>query len=263
MKQLIPTVLVLLLLLAGCEAKPDTSDPPQSAEYYLTDTDLPLNDTAQLHAAPAFLTEEQQMLYRQAFALYSAMFDGETTGIDSIFPAADVQTEYDTYTPDDSVYTYISSHSRWRSWADFDRVIHALFTDALWSACNDSGNAPIYLEHDGRLFILDCSYGDQYYNSNIPDEFTLTAQTDDRIDFTVTAHYSYPYPRCDETYDERNKRLETGYEYTRTYPVTLIHTDAGWRFDAFTTPNQADMLLLGEWRGVEEADFYRSEHSSS
>lgn len=222
----------------------------------MTDTDLPLDDAARLRAAPDFLTAEQQTLYRQAFALYSAMFDGETTGIDDAFPAAGGQTEYDEYTPDGSDYTYISSHSRWQSWTDFDRVIHALFTDTFWSACNDDGNAPIYIEHDGRLFILDCAYGDQYYNSNIPDEFTLTARTDDRIDFTVTAHYSYPYPRWDETDDERDKRLETSYEYTRTYPVTLIYTDAGWRFDAFTTPNQADMQLLGEWDGVEETDFY-------
>ena len=72
--------------------------------------------------------------------------------------------------------------------------------------------------------------------SNIPDEFALTARTDERIDFTVTAHYSYPYPRWDETEEERDRRLETRYEYTRTYPVTLVYTDAGWRFDAFTTP---------------------------
>lgn len=224
MKRLFPTALaVLLLLLAGCTAKPDTSNQSKPAEYYLTDTDLPLDDAARLRAAPDFLTAEQQTLYRQAFALYSAMFDGETTGIDDAFPAADGQAEYDEYTPDGSDYTYISSHSRWQSWADFDRVVHALFTDTFWSTCNDDGNAPIYIEHDGRLFILDCAYGDQYYNSNIPDEFTLTAQTDDRIDFTVTAHYSYPYPRQDETEAERDERLKTSYEYTRIYPVTLIY----------------------------------------
>lgn len=102
-----------------------------------------------------------------------------------------------------------------------------------------------------------------YYNSNIPDEYTLTSRTDDRIDFTVTAHYSYPYPRQDETEAERDERLKTSYEYTRTYPVTLIYTDAGWRFDAFTTPNQADMQLIGEWDGVEETDFYNARTSLS
>ena len=126
MKRLFPTALaVLLLLLAGCTAKPDTSNQSKPAEYYLTDTDLPLDDAAQLRAAPDFLTAEQQTLYRQAFALYSAMFDGETTGIDDAFPAADGQAEYDEYTPDGSDYTYISSHSRWQSWADFDRVVYA------------------------------------------------------------------------------------------------------------------------------------------
>lgn len=130
MKRLFPTALaVLLLLLAGCTAKPDTSDQSKPTDYYLTDTDLPLDDAARLRAAPDFLTAEQQTLYRQAFALYSAMFDGETTGIDDAFPAANCQTEYDEYTPDGSDYTYISSHSRWQSWADFDRVIHALFTE--------------------------------------------------------------------------------------------------------------------------------------
>ena len=88
-----------------------------------------------------------------------------------------------------------------------------------------------------------------YYNSNIPDEYTLTSRTDDRIDFTVTAHYSYPYPRQDETEAERDKRLETSYEYTRTYPVTLIYTDAGWRFDAFATPNHAAHRRVGRCRG--------------
>ena len=50
MKRLFPTALaVLLLLLAGCTAKPDTSNQSKPAEYYLTDTDLPLDD-----AAPCF-----------------------------------------------------------------------------------------------------------------------------------------------------------------------------------------------------------------
>ena len=62
----------LFLLLAGCAAKPG----PSAQLDALTDADLPLSDAARLRAAPEFLTEEQQTLYRRAFALYSAMFDG-------------------------------------------------------------------------------------------------------------------------------------------------------------------------------------------
>ena len=110
MKRLFPTALaVLLLLLAGCTAKPDTSDQSKPTDYYLTDTDLPLDDAARLRAAPDFLTAEQQTLYRQAFALYSAMFDGETTGIDDAFPAADGQAEYDAPTTPTSAPTAVGS----------------------------------------------------------------------------------------------------------------------------------------------------------
>ena len=34
---------------------------------------------------------------------------------------------------------------------------------------------------------------------------------------SYSAGQAYPYPRWDETDDERDKRLETSYEYTRTY----------------------------------------------
>ncbi|MFR0799082.1 MAG: hypothetical protein ACLSHJ_10335 [Oscillospiraceae bacterium] len=65
-----------LLFLAGCAAKPVE---PETAEYYLTDEDVPLDERALSRAVPDFLTEEQQTLYRQAAALYDAMFGGETT----------------------------------------------------------------------------------------------------------------------------------------------------------------------------------------
>lgn len=102
-----------LLFLAGCAAKPVE---PETAEYYLTDEDVPLDERALSRAVPDFLTEEQQTLYRQAAALYDAMFGGETTGIDSTFPSPDALTdEYIAYTPDGSDYTYIRSDCRWQS----------------------------------------------------------------------------------------------------------------------------------------------------
>ena len=254
MKRLLSVLLaaLLLLALAGCAAEPAA---PETTDDYLTDEDVPLNERALALAVPDFLDAQQQLLYRQTAALYDAMFGGETLGIDSEFPCADSGAEYDDeYTPDGSDCTYVRSNSRWQSWADFDRVIHGVFTDRLWAELNDR---PVYIEHGGRLYILDCSYGDQYYNNVFPDEFTLVAQTDERIDFTVTAHYSYPYPREGESYEERDKRLETSYEFTLTFPVVMLRTDAGWRFDVFYTGVGAEMRCPDAvFAGITEVDFY-------
>ncbi len=195
------------------------------------------------------------------------MFGGETTGIDSTFPSPDaLPDEYSTYTPDGSDYTYIRSDCRWQEWADFDRVVHGVFTDRLWAELNETdfdGAPSVYIERDGQLYILDCSYGDQYYNNVFPDEFTLVEQTDERIDFTVTAHYSYPYPRQGESYEERDERMKTSYEFTLTFPVVLLRTDAGWRFDTFCTGAAAEMRCPGAaFAGVTEDDFYRENYSA-
>lgn len=253
-----------LLFLAGCAAKPVE---PETAEYYLTDEDVPLDERALSRAVPDFLTEEQQTLYRQAAALYDAMFGGETTGIDYAFPAPDALTdEYSTYTPDGSDYTYIRSDCRWQEWADFDRVVHGVFTDRLWAELNETdfdGAPSVYIERDGQLYILDCSYGGQYYNNVFPDEFTLVEQADERIAFTVTAHYSYPYPRQGESYEERDERMKTSYEFTLTFPVVLLRTDAGWRFDTLCTGAAAEMRCPGAgFEGVTEDDFYRENYSA-
>lgn len=254
MKRLLSVLLaaLLLLALAGCAAEPAA---PETTDDYLTDEDVPLNERALALAVPDFLDAQQQLLYRQTAALYDAMFGGETTGIDYAFPAPDVLTdEYSTYTPNGSDYTYVSSDSRYRSWANFDRVVHGVFTDRLWSELNGT---PLYIEHDGQLYILDCSYGDQYYNNIFPDEFTLVEQTDERIEFTVTAHYSYPYPREGESYEERDERLETSYEFTLTFPVVMLRTDAGWRFDVFYTGVGAEMHCPDAvFAGITEVDFY-------
>ena len=262
MKRFLFAALAVLTLfaLAGCNAKPLEPETPDTADYCLADEDVPLDERALSRAVPDFLDARQQTLYRQAAALYDAMFGGETTGIDYKFPAPGAPLDaYSTYTPDGSDCTYISSHSRW-SWADFDRVVHGVFTDRLWAELNETdlnGSPSVYIEHDGQLYILDCSYGDQYYSNVFPDEFALVEQTDERIDFTVTAHYSYPYPREGESYEERDERMRTSCEFTLTFPVVLLRTDAGWRFDVFCTGAGAEMHCPDAvFAGVTEEAFY-------
>lgn len=263
MKRLLSMLLaaLALLALAGCGTEPNTPAELESAETYLTDADVPLDERMLARAVPDFLDAQQQLLYRQAAALYDAMFGGETTGIDAAFLApSGVSDEHSTYTPEGSEYTYISSAGRYQSWADFDRVVHGVFTDRLWAELNGT---PIYIEHDGQLYILDASYGDQYYSPVFPDEFTLVEQTDERIEFTVTAHYSYPYPRQGESYEERDERMKTDFEFTLTFPIVLLHTDEGWRFDTFCTGTAAEMHCPDAvFDGVTESDFYGDSYNA-
>lgn len=85
----------------------------------------------------------------------------------------------------------------------------------------------------------------------------LVEQTDERVEFTVTAHYSYPYPREGESYEERDERLETSYEFTLTFPIVMLRTDAGWRFDVFCTGVGAEMHCPDAvFEGITEVDFY-------
>lgn len=265
MKRLLPMLLaaLALLALAGCGTEPNTPAEPESTEAYLTDEDVPLDERVLARTVPDFLDAQQQLLYRQAAALYDAMFGGETLGIDMDFPApnSDKAAEYSAfYTPDGSEYQYLRSEGRYQSWADFDRVVHGVFTDRLWTELNGT---PIYIEHDGQLYILDASYGDQYYNPVFPDEFTLVEQTDERIEFTVTAHYSYPYPRQGESYEERDERMKTSFEFTLTFPIVLLRTDEGWRFDTFCTGTAAEMHCPDAvFDGVTEPDFYGDSYNA-
>lgn len=193
-----------------------------------------------LMAAPGFLTEEQRNLYRKAGFLYESMFGGDTTFIDYYRSGDTPRPDPDPY---ESVeldgYTYLLAKGIYRRWEDFDAAVHGVFTDAFWEEHNNSrlGNEkmiPIYRDIDGRLGIIDLSRGSgYYYNDNFPDEFRLDSQTDDTISFTLIGHYSLPWPREGETYEERDRRWAQGYEYTLEFPIKMVLTENGWRFDEF------------------------------
>ena len=192
-----------------------------------------------LAAAPDFLTVQQQHLYREARALYQSMFGGETTFIDDFLSDGAPRLDPDPY---ESVemdgYTYLLAKGRYRRWEDFDAAVHGVFTDAFWDSRNlrlgDDGTVPIYRDIDGRLGIVELSRGSgYYYNENFPDEFRLDSQTGDTISFTLIGHYSLPWPREGETYEERDRRWAQGYEYTLEFPIKMVLTENGWRFDEF------------------------------
>ena len=180
----------------------------------------PLDETALSIDVPDFLTEEQQLLYRKAYRLYSLMYGGDTTYIDYF--------DADKYDPVDfaeyGAYTYQLAVGRYRNWADFDQVVHSVFTDNFWQDKNclitnaDGTLCRVYMEYDGRLAILSAARGSGWYNDGIPDKFKLVSKTDTTIEFTVTGHYADPYDRTD---------------FQLTFPLRMVLTEDGWRFDQY------------------------------
>ena len=78
----------------------------------------------------------------------------------------------------------------------------------------------IYVRNGEQLCFLDASRGGGYYRDDSrPDTFTLVEQTEDEISFTLTGCYS--------------PMGEGGEDYTIDFPIRLVRTEAGWRFDEF------------------------------
>ncbi len=189
---------------------------------------------------PDFLNEEQQEQYRFAHYLYGHMFGGETTAVEELFPLVHVPVEgYE------GAYTYESveygkDFFYYRStvpYADFDAAVRSVFTDRFWEERSGiTEGQPIYADLDGTLIMAELSRGAGYfYNENFPDEFRLEEQTEDKISFTLIGHYSPVWPKEGESYEERDARLLSGYEYTHEFPITMVLTEKGWRFDTFHT----------------------------
>ncbi len=193
-------------------------------------------------AVPDFLDEAQQEQYRLAHYLYAHMFGGCTTAIEDMFPLIHIPFPDGGYTFESVSYEGMDGYylSRY-PYADFDATVRSVFTDRFWQERNwlsfgDEEFYPIYADLDGVLAVRDLGRGSgYYYNDHFPDEFRLEDQTEDRISFTLIGHYSPVWPYEGETYEERDQRLEREYEYTLEFPITMVFTDSGWRFDEFHT----------------------------
>lgn len=197
-----------------------------------TAAEPPLDEFSLNAAVPDFLDEEQQLLYRRALCVYNHLFGGDTGEVC-------VWEEGDSY-PDgamgDVEYNgigYTKATGRYAAWTDFDALVHSVFTDRFWTDCNAIQRAERFINIDGAMHFIWASRGMYYYNDNFPDTFKLISKTDDEIAFTLTGHYSSPWPNEGETSADRNARWESGWDYTIDFSIKMVRTADGWRFDQF------------------------------
>lgn len=266
MKKKLPAFLLCLCLmipLAACDqpapsgagslppkGSPETgapaeSDVPETAAPTGAETPAPEESQPVVYPEPGtvplsdILDEEQIALFEQAEELFLLLFGGDTEKIDFLpgweeFPATDPEKwEYNGW-------TYSAVRGYYADWETFIAGIRAVSTDRWWAERNerDPGN-PGYIEHDGRTYHLHASMGGNDHNDNFPDLYRLDGRTEDVISFTIIGHYSDFYPQEGETEEERDRRVATTYDYTLEFPIRLVLTEEGWRFDEYYVPIDA------------------------
>ena len=208
-------------------------------------TSIPLDSNALSAPVPDFLNLEQQDLYRQAYSLYSHLFGPATSAIDEwpnpeeLPPAEPVEVDG---------YTYVPSTGLFANWDDLEAAALSVFTPAFWQARNtwldnDGNPHQTFIYVDGRTYYLDGARGSFGTNPYFPDTFHLPEQGETEISFILTGHYSTVWPLEGESEEERDARLKANWETYIGFPMKLVMTENGWRFDEFHVASCDDALL--------------------
>ena len=212
-----------------------TASVTPSTDPQPTQAQPPLGQEELAVSVPDFLDEEQQDLYRRAWSVYVHVFGLDTTGVDYAeqYPGDFPSEPYESF--EEGGYTYLYAKGLYRDWVDFDALLRGVFTDSFILEHNYlGGEQKIYMEKDGRLCFVAASKGGRYWqNGYFPDTFELLYRSENEISFYLVGYYSYTYPLEGESAEAREARLKAGYEYALRFPITMVRTEAGWRFDTF------------------------------
>ncbi len=226
---------------------PAQSAPPSNPPAQAAFPEIVLSERSLNIPVPDFLDKDQQLLYRQAFEIYTSLFGGDTSGVcmgdEDKFPDM-------AETVERNGIPYTKATGRYAVWADFDAMIHSVFTDNFWRGRNSRGdNYSTFIGIDGALYYVNAAKGHYYRNENFPDTFKLNSKSDDEIIFTLTGYYSSPWPNAGETSEQRDQRLKNGWEYTIDFEIKLVRIAGGWRFDQFygtaADEKEPEALMMG------------------
>lgn len=248
--------LCLLTLLAACDqsaSQGSESLPPEG----LPETGVPsesgasaLGEGETTEDLSDILDEEQLALFEKTEELYLLMFGGDTEEIGSARHDEATLPPPEEMTFEDNGIIYQAATGYYADWQIFTETVHSVFSDRFWNergvVTMEGVDHPIYIPHDGRMYLIAMAMGGGGHNDNFPDLYRLDGRTADSISFTVIGHYSNFYPLEGETEEERAHRVATTYDYTLEFPVRLALTEEGWRFDEFHSAQSAPDIQAAE-----------------
>lgn len=203
-------------------------------KYAPINVPIPLDEYAQAAPVPDFLDEDQQLLYRQTYSLYSHIFGANTEEVDSWPGNTGFNYDYQNPYSPDGVSSYVPATGLYANWADFEEAVLSVFTRDFWNSRNGAGGTDTYINHEGILFYQPAARGNNGNNGNFPETFRLVERTEESITFVTTAYYTeHPGDVPAEGWDAY---LRSHWDYTQDFPIRMVKTDRGWRFDQFYCP---------------------------
>lgn len=212
-------------------------------KYAPINVPIPLDEYAQA-TVPDFLDEDQQLLYHQALVMYAHIFGANTEEVDSWPGNTGFNYDYQNPYSPDGVSSYVPATGLYANWADFEEAVLSVFTRDFWNSRNGAGGTDTYINHEGILFYRPAARGSGGYNDNFPPTFRLVSRTDDAIEFIMTGYYSDSRQFYGIASDEEIAAwLSAGWEYSIEYPMRMVRTDRGWRFDEFHATHTDNGIL--------------------
>ena len=205
---------------------------------------IPMDAAAWSVPMPEFMTGAQQSLYQRAYSLYTHILGGNPAQIDAwpaadpLPPAGEVEVDGQRYVPANGLYA---------RWDDFESAVLSVFTPSFWEQRNRwegkrYGEAyPLFVNVDGRTYYHPMSRASGGYNGNFPETFWATEETDAALAFTMTGYYSNPCLLEGEDEAARAARYAAGYEYVIEFPLRMVNTEEGWRFEEFRCVRTDDL----------------------
>lgn len=198
----------------------------------------PLMDWAEEQPVPEFLDEEQQNLLLRAYSAAGFLM-GCSTGTVEEYPLADGSLPAldggETVTLDNG-WTYRVAQGRYARWDDFQAMLDGIFTpeyqqELLWQESADGERIAVFTRtEDGGMCFIQADRGSdlEYDRAGIPDTYELVSQSEEELVFLLVGHYA--------VLESDGRESEPADVTTRTYPIRMERTDAGWRVAEFHVP---------------------------